>query len=267
MLYAYSIVMSIVLAIFLGLVQGLAEFLPVSSSGHLILVQHIFEIPGNMMFFNIVLHIATLVAVLIVFRKRVWQLVRNPLSRENLKLNLCLLLATAITVGFVLLFNDFIERTFVARVLPITFMITAIVLFATSFVGNKKGEGVQGGGQVGYPSAVVVGLAQGLAVIPGFSRSGFTISAGLIAGMKREKAAEFAFLMSIPIIIAALVYEVVSHDLPSTIEWLPMSVAFVVALLSGVFAIKFMLDVIKRVKLYWFSLYLIVIAIVAIIVV
>ena len=253
--------MSIVLAIFLGLVQGIAEFLPVSSSGHLILVQHIFNMPDNMMFFNIMLHIATLIAVCFVFRKKLMSLVRHPFSKDNLKLNLCLVLATAITVSFVLVFNDFIESTFTARILPITFMITAIILFATSFIKNNNRP-------IGYKSAATVGLAQGLAVIPGFSRSGFTISAALATGTDKQKAAEFAFLMSIPIIIAALVWELVRHPVSvEAIGWLPLSVAFITALLSGIFAIKFMLDVIKKIKLYWFSFYLIVIAIVALFIV
>jgi len=253
--------MPIVLAIFLGLVQGLAEFLPVSSSGHLILVQQVFGMPDDMMFFNILLHIATLIAVLFVFRKRVWSLAKNPFGKQNRKMSLSLILATAITVGFVLLFNDFIESTFTARVLPVTFIITAIVLMAVSMYSGKRQ------GHIGYGSAVITGLAQGLAVIPGFSRSGFTISAAMAGGVQRERAAEFAFLMSIPIIIAALVWEVARNPVSvSAIGWAPLVVAFATALLSGIFAIKFMMDIIKRVKLYWFSLYLILIAIVALIV-
>jgi len=239
--------MPIVLAVFLGLVQGLAEFLPVSSSGHLILFQHIFDMPGDMMFFNIMLHIATLLAVLIVFKKRVWQLVRHPI--KNLKMNLSLFIATIVTVGFVLLFNDFVEETFTVRVLPITFMITAIVLMFAS-TSNRP---------VGYQTAALTGFAQGLAVIPGFSRSGFTITT--------SRNPEFAFLMSIPIIIAALVWEVSRNSVDiSAIGWLPMSIAFLTALLSGIFAIKFMLDIVRRIKLHWFSLYLILIAFVTLLV-
>ena len=248
--------MSIPLAIFLGLIQGLAEFLPISSSGHLILVQHIFEMPQDMMFFNIMLHIATLIAVCFVFRKRTFKLVRHPFHPDNRRLNFCLILATAITVGFVLLFNDFLESTFTARVLPITFLITAIVLVWASFV--KPGKN-----QLTYTTAAALGLAQGLAIIPGLSRSGLTLSTALTSGIQRDHAAEFAFLMSIPIIIAALVWELVRNPISTTINWLPLSIAFIVALLSGVFAIKFMLDIIRRVKLYWLSLYLIVIALVA----
>jgi len=298
--------MTILVAIFLGIVQGLTEFLPVSSSGHLILFQSILNLPDDMMLFNIILHIATLLAVLFVFRKRIWQLIRHPFNKTNY----ALIMATIVTVGFVLLFKDFIDRTMTASVLPITFMITAIVLFSTTFVGREKNKStteltlstaeekatatetkksentkkrrsfflssssrantvVDSSTQkeISYTSALATGLAQGLAVVPGFSRSGFTISTALATGTSRERAAEFSFLMSIPIIIAALVYELISNPNPAPIAPLPLMLAFVAALVSGIFAIKFMLKLVKKIQLYWFSIYLIVLSIITIFVV
>ncbi|MCL2851335.1 MAG: undecaprenyl-diphosphate phosphatase [Firmicutes bacterium] len=259
--------MGITLAIFLGFVQGITEFLPVSSSGHLILAQELFSAPQDMMLFNIILHVATLLAVLVVFHKRIWQLVRKPFQKANY----CLLLATVITVTFVLLFKDWIDGMFGASVLSVTFMITAVVLVIASFLqddnrSSKFSPLYRNNGHPTYYSSFFTGLAQGLAVIPGFSRSGFTISAGLATGVSKEKAAEFSFLMSIPIIIAALVYELVSSPIPSNISPAPVIVGFIVALVSGIFAIKFMLHIVKRVKLYWFSLYLIVLSIITLIV-
>ena len=245
------------MALFLGLLQGLTEFLPVSSSGHLILAQHIFEVPGDLLLFNIMLHLATLCAVCIVFRKKLWELIKQPLHPTNIAIGI----ATVITVGFVLLFRDWIDRVFNVRVLPITFIITAIVLFSCSFVGQKN-QMPQGGGKKFWLLALITGLAQGLAVVPGISRSGATIAAGLAAGERREKAAEFSFLMSIPIIIAALVYELISNPTPSLGAPWPLVVGFVAALVSGIFAIRFMLHIIKRIPLYWFSGYLIVLAII-----
>ena len=243
--------MSILLSIFLGIVQGFTEFLPVSSSGHLILFQHIFAMPDDMLLFNIILHIATLLAVVIVFRKKIWQLVRRPLN----KMNALLLISTAVTVGFVLLFKDFIDSTFTYRILPITFLLTAIVLFATTFIKPRDKE-------VGFKSAFAVGFTQFIAVIPGISRSGTTISTLLFSGVKREQAAEFSFLMSIPIIIASFVYEMLDVTRANTIEVVPTIVAFIAALISGIIAIKFMLGVIRKVKLHWFSFYLVVLAII-----
>lgn len=252
--------MSIFVAIIMGLIQGVAEFLPISSSGHLILAQGLLGLPEDgLMLFNIMLHIATLLAVVIVFHKRIWKLVRNPFCKTNI----ALLISTAVTVGFVLLFRDWIDRTFTARVLPTTFMVTAVVLVAISLWGSGgKKDGVDKRG------ALVVGLAQGIAVVPGFSRSGFTISAALATGTKREVAAEYSFLMSIPIIVAALVYEVMGSGgvVMGDVGWVAMGVAFVVALVSGVAAIKFMLHIIRRIPLWWFSVYLVVAAAVALVV-
>jgi len=242
--------MSIILAIFLGLVQGLTEFLPVSSSGHLILFQHLFKMPGDMLLFNIILHLATLCAVILVFHKKIWQLVRHPFNKTNLYL----VVSTAVTCAFVLLFKDFIDRTFTHKILPVTFMLTALVLYAVTII-KPKDKPVTG------VTAIAVGLMQGIAVIPGLSRSGMTISTMLATGTKRQTAAEFSFLMSIPIIIASFLYEMLESGGKLHAEILPTAVAFVVALASGIFAIKFMLHIIQRVNFRWFSLYLVGIAI------
>jgi undecaprenyl-diphosphatase len=242
--------MSIWLAIFLGLLQGIAEFLPISSSGHLMVAQRLFKLPENMLMFNILLHIATLMAVIIVFRRRLLELVKKPFCKTNI----CLVIATGITCAFVVLFKDVIDKAFTFNVLPFTFFITAILLFATSFFGRGVRE-------VSYKTGIVTGLAQAVAVIPGFSRSGFTIAAGLSTGVKREAAAEFSFLMSIPIIIASFVYELISSSGALSMDILPMSVAFVAALFSGVVSITFMLSAIKNVKLHWFGVYLVVLSV------
>lgn len=237
-----------------GLIQGLTEFLPVSSSGHLILFQHLFDMPDDMLLFNILLHVATLCAVLIVFRKKIWQLIRHPLNKTNY----CLIISTVITCTLVVIFKDIIDKTFTHKILPITFLVTAIVLFSTTFIKPKDRD-------VTYKSSVLAGFAQGIAVIPGLSRSGVTISTMLATGTKREEAAEFSFLMSIPIIIASFVLELITSDGAFNIDIWPAIVAFIAAFISGILAIKFMLVVIKKVKLYWFSLYLVILAIVCLI--
>ena len=251
--------MSILLAIFLGIVQGLTEFLPVSSSGHLILFQHLFDMPDDMLLFNIILHVATLLAVVIVFRKKIYTLIRRPFN----KMNLMLLISTAVTVSFVLLFKDFIDSTFHHRILPLTFLVTAIILFLTTFINTR----VSRKEHVGFKSALLVGFTQFIAVIPGISRSGTTISTLLVTGVKRETAAEFSFLMSIPIIIASFVYELLNaRHSGATLDVAPTIFAFIAALLSGIIAIKFMLRVIQHVKLHWFSLYLVILAVVCLII-
>lgn len=243
--------MSIFLALFLGIVQGLTEFLPVSSSGHLIMFQRFFGLPEDMLLFNIILHIATLLAVVIVFRKKIWQLVRHPFNKTNLYL----LISTAITCTLVIIFKDIIDRTFTYKILPFTFVLTAMILYATTFIKKNEGE-------VTGKTACIVGVAQFFAVVPGLSRSGTTISTMLATGTKRQAAAEFSFLMSIPIIVASFVYELMDVGTGATLHVAPTIVAFIAATISGIVAIKFMLKIIQNVKLHWFSLYLVVLAIV-----
>lgn len=285
----------------MGIVQGLTEFLPVSSSGHLILFQKIFNLQGDMLLFDIILHIATLCAVVIVFRKRIWQLILHPFNKTNY----CLIVATVLTCALVVLFKDFIDGIFNYKILPVTFILTAILLYMTSFLGTaepnrqcpvthhgsqnsaavsgaessvgmscttiKKKAAVCGstaakklpvGDLVSYKSSVIAGLAQGIAVIPGLSRSGTTISVLLFAGTEREKAAEFSFLMSIPVIIASFLFELLTVKETLTLEILPTCAAFLFAFASGVIAIKFMLRLVKCVGLQWFSLYLVILSLV-----
>jgi len=240
-------------AIILGLVQGLTEFLPVSSSGHLLMFQELFGLRDVPLLFDIILHVATLCAVIIVLRKRIWQLIRKPFQKTNY----CLVIATAISCALVLIFNQFFDLTKEYRILPVTFLVTAIILFVVTLIPKREGD-------VKYKTGVIAGIAQGIAaVIPGISRSGSTITANLATGVKREEAAEFAFLMSIPVIIASLVYEIISShgDLTSMSFW-PVAFGFVSALITGIFAIKIMLKIVKKIKLYWFSVYLVALSIV-----
>ena len=247
--------MSVILALFLGLVQGLTEFLPVSSSGHLMLFQHLFSLPENMLLFNIILHLATLGAVVVVFRRRIWQLVRHPFNKTNL----CLLITTAITCLFVVLFNDFVEKTMTYKVLPFTFMVTAVLLFVTTICAKK---GARPEKHITFKSAVATGLAQSVAIMPGISRSGSTIAVALLTGTERARAAEFSFLMSIPVIVASFVYEIIKSGGEVQFQFAPTAVAFIAAFLSGIFAIRVMLAVVARVKLHWFGVYLVVLSVV-----
>jgi len=247
--------MAIWVAIVLGLVQGLTEFLPVSSSGHLLLFQRFFGLDDSPLLFDIILHIATLCAVIVVFRKKIWQLIRNPFQKTNY----CLLIATAITCTMVLVVHlaGWTDAMRDYRILPITFLVTAIVLFAVTMLPRKKE------GSPGYKTGIIAGIAQGIAIIPGISRSGSTIAASLATGVKREEAAEFAFLMSIPIIVASFVFEIISSpgDIALMSFW-PIAFGFIAALVSGIFAIKIMLKIVQKIKLYWFSIYLVILSVV-----
>ena len=259
--------MSIWIALVLGIVQGLTEFLPVSSSGHLTLLNKIFGISGNTLLLTILLHLATLFAVFYVLRKEIWQLICHPFSRQAKNLYL----ATIPTVAIVLLSKGFLEDSFAsAKLLPYCFLITAALLLFTYFLGKKNQQKVFEYPTVGFKNnirtSVVMGVAQGLAVLPGISRSGSTICAGLLSGEKRENVAKFSFLMSIPIILASMLYEIIKGDFGVVSQKgmaLPIIVAFLSAFIVGILSIKLMLKVVEKAKYYWFSIYLVALAILA----
>lgn len=245
-------------AIILGAVQGFAEFLPVSSSGHLLIMQRWLGITEGGLFFDIMLHIGTLIPVIIVFYKEILELFKKPFDKM-----LMLIIATipaAITGMFL---GDFVEGAFyggdllAACLLAATFLLTATELFISEWVSKKYDRALP----LSYKSSLMMGLAQSVAIVPGLSRSGTVISAGCFAGVERSKNANFAFLMSIPVILgAALVSGVKVIKDGATIEVLPLIFGVLTAAITGYIAIKVMLKIIKKANYKWFSLYLVIMA-------
>lgn len=255
--------MTILVALILGIVQGLTEFLPVSSSGHLMLLNSIFKIDGNFLMIEIILHVATLLAVVIIFRKEVWFLLKNPFSKQMKNL----VLATIPTIVIVFVFKFFTDSVFEsANLLPLTFMITAFILVISQVVCDKKKNCEKR--EIKKSSALLMGVMQGFAVMPGISRSGSTICTGLILGENKEESAKFSFLMSIPIILASLFYEIMfSSSEILSVGILPLIVSFFSAFLIGILSIKFMLKIVAKSKLYYFSLYLVILSILSLFIV
>lgn len=243
--------MKFVYALILGIVQGITEFLPVSSSGHLILMKQLFDIDTDMfgLSFDIAVHIATLVAVMVVFREQIIALIKKPFQ----KYVYLVVLATVPAVIVGLFFNDFIDEISASGgFLGISFIITAIVLI----IAEKVGKRVKDDDSIKYVDAGVIGLAQGIAVMPGISRSGSTLATGLIMGLKKETALTFSFIMSIPVILGSAVLGV--KDIiqePASFDVLVTLVGMVAAGISGYATIKFMLDFFKKRSLMWFSAY------------
>lgn len=241
--------MSILQAIILGIVQGLCEFLPISSSGHLTLFQTIFGIQEGTMFFDAMLHIGTLIAVFFYFRKTIWAMIRRPFS----KFPMFVLLATIPTIIVTLLLNDKLEAILGGQFLGIGFLITATLLTISSVipVGDKTIKTMT------WFDAIVMGLMQSLAIFPGVSRSGSTISGGLFVGLNRNFAAEFSFMMSIPAILGSAVFSFAK--LPKT-GLGDTSVATIIigtfcAMVAGFFAIRVMMNIIRKGKLTYFAIY------------
>lgn len=245
----------------LGAVQGLTEFLPVSSSGHLTLLQHLLQFDlegGSMTFINIMMHLGTLIAVIVVFWKDILALFKKPFK------TLLMLIAATIPAGVVgLLFNDEIDALFSGEnavlYLSVCFALTALLLLICEMAAKRRK--VQK--PLGWGSAAAMGLMQAVALFPGISRSGSTIVAGTLVGTRREDVAKFSFLMSIPVILGSFAVEVfgIVRE-PSSVAGvgangvIGMAVGVVLAAVFGFFAIKLMLRVIRKANYVWFSVYL-----------
>ncbi|MBQ8164978.1 MAG: undecaprenyl-diphosphate phosphatase [Clostridia bacterium] len=243
--------MKFIYALILGIVQGVTEFLPVSSSGHMILFKHLFDIDTEMfgLPFDIAVHVATLIAVFVAFREQIFALIKKPFQ----KYVYLIVIATIPAVIVGLFFNDFIDEISASGgLLGISFIVTSIVLI----IAEKVGKRVKDDDEIKYTDAGVIGIAQGIAVMPGISRSGSTLAAGLIMGLKKETALSFAFIMSIPVILGSAVLGVkdVIQD-PANFDVMATLVGMIAAGLSGYASIKFMLDFFKKRSLIWFSAY------------
>ena len=252
--------MNIFLALFfLGIIQGLTEFLPVSSSGHLVLFSKFFGVEESL-FLSILLHCATLLSILVVFHKDVWEIIRHPFSQKTMMF----VVATIPTCLIVLVLMPIVKQSFAGGLLPICFVISAcLLLFAENSKSGKTGK------PINNKTAFWIGVAQGFAVFPGISRSGATISAGLLQGADRKEVAKFSFLMSIPVILLSLlmeIFEIVAVGENVSLPVFPTIASFFAAFAVGIFAIKAMMKITEKANLKWFSLYLAIISIVSLIV-
>ena len=252
-------------SIILGTVQGLTEFLPVSSSGHLALLHRILgaDFGGNTLFFDIMLHVGTLIAVVAVLWRDILELFKKPFK------TLLILIVATIPAGVVgLLFNGWIEDVtngpYGVVILSCCFAVTAVLLLVTEHVAKKRQETQP----FGWKHGICMGLVQAVALFPGISRSGSTVAAGVLSGAERKSVAHFSFLMSIPVILgSALVSGIDVVKQPEIVTSIGgsglvgIAVGVVFAAVSGFFAVKFMLRVIEKANYKWFSLYLALLAV------
>ena len=247
--------MSVWQAIVLGSVQGLTEFLPVSSSGHLLLFEKIFHIDDNL-FLTLFLHLGTLFAVLVVYRKTLWQIIKRPFCDIAKKLYI----ASLITICLVCVFKSLIEGSFTGNFYILGFCISGFLLILTQILYSSRKQSSK---CLTYKNACLMGFAQGLACVPGISRSGSTICAGLLSGCEKNSVADFSFLMSIPIIVASMMYEVIFNNVGAySFDILALIVGFIVSFVFGLIAIKFMIKFIKKVSLTYFGIYLFMLSII-----
>lgn len=243
--------MTIFEAALLGIIQGLTEFLPISSSGHLVIGQKLLGISVSGNAFEVVVHLGTLVSVLIVFWHDIWKLIISLKSQTTQKYILAILMGTIPAVIIGLLFKDVITEAFEnIRVVSITLLITGIILLTTKFIKTKLKD-------ISVSSGLLIGFAQALAIVPGISRSGVTISTGMYLGIAPEKAAKFSFLLAIPAIVGAglLTGLDMLESTESLLPWSVLIVGFFSSLIIGWISLKWLLQLIKSGKFHWFGVY------------
>jgi len=253
----------------LAVIQGLTEFLPVSSSGHLVLAQHLLGTREGDIFFDVVLHLGTLGSVLVVYRREVLRLLRC--DRPALQYVLALVVGTLPAVVVGLLAKDVVEEIFHSPVFAAWgLLFTSLVLFSTRRAGTDEVRLVPDWEPRPVPllRALAVGCAQALAILPGISRSGSTIAASLWLGIGRAEAARFSFLLSVPAILGALVLQLIGGAASASVglrEWLMVGAAATVAFGTGLLAIRWTALAVVQAHFWRFSLYCLVVGIVALV--
>ena len=256
-------------ALILGIIQGLTEYLPVSSSGHLAIGQALFGMSDgedNLMF-TVAVHVATVLSTLVVLWSEIEWIVKGIFTFEmNDEMKYALnIVVSMIPVGIVgLFFKDQVEEIFGSGLLVVGFclLITASLLTFSYYARPRQKE------HISWKDALVIGIAQAVAVLPGVSRSGSTIATGIMLGNKKEKLAQFSFLMVIPPIVGEALLDVIKamkgEAVMGNIETVPLIVGFVAAFISGCLACKWMINIVKRGKLIYFGIYCAIIGVVTI---
>jgi undecaprenyl-diphosphatase len=248
-------------SIWLGLVQGLTEFLPVSSSGHLVLGQKLLGLNEPALLFDVVVHVGTLLAVFACFYKDIWGMLRglwarDQEARQGRRLLFLVIVGSVPTALMGFLLKDLFESMFASLyAVGAALIVTGFLLTLTRLTA---GEGVGAGKrimQVGAGRAFLIGLAQGMAITPGVSRSGATISVGLMLGLERKLAARYSFILSIPAILGALLLELFHLDSGVGVFTSSLLMGGATAAVSGFLALKFLLRVVDRGKLHFFAPY------------
>ena len=260
--------MEILHAILLGIIQGLTEFLPVSSSGHLEIMKTILgnkQVASQSVLMTVVLHFATALSTIVIFRNEIIDIFKGVLlkkSKEDFQFSIKIILSMIPATIIGLVFNDEMESLFNNQIsfVGIMLILTGAILFLAdkAKTTNKK---------VSFFDAIIIGLSQAVAIIPGISRSGATISTAVLLGVDKEKAAKFSFLMVVPLIIGKILKDLLDGgDLFVQSSVLELSAGFFAAFITGIFACKWMIKIVKNSKLKYFSIYCFVVGLSAIII-
>lgn len=244
-------------ALILGIIQGLTEFLPVSSSGHLELSKSILgdkSLPAESLMFTVVVHAATALSTIVVFRKDIAEILKGLFAFKNnesfqFSLKILVSMLPAAVVG--VLFNDEIEQLFSGQILLVGSMllITGLLLFLADKAKNTQKS-------VSFPNAIIIGLSQAIAILPGISRSGATIATSVLLGIDREKAARFSFLMVVPLILGKMAKDLMDGGVATeNSKLIVLIIGFSAAFLTGLIACRWMISLVKKSQLRFFAYY------------
>lgn len=259
--------MDILESIILGIIQGLTEFLPVSSSGHLELAKAIFgdtSVPEESLTFTVVLHFATALSTIVVFRKEIIEIIRGLFQfqwNEQMRFSVKIIISMIPAVIIGLLFEKELEAFFGGKILFVGAMllVTAVLLLLADKAKNTDKK-------VSFTGAVIIGISQAIAMLPGISRSGATISTSVLLGVDRTKAARFSFLMVVPLILGKVAKDILSGDISfQSSEIVPLSAGFIAAFVSGLLACNWMIALVRKSKLSYFSIYCAIVGVIAIV--
>ncbi len=263
--------MHLIQAILMGIVQGLSEFLPISSSAHLVFTSNFYKVfkgieishSNQEIFLDIMLHLGTLIAVLIYFRREVWTIIKalneglksKNYNSEDFKTGVYIIIGTVITVLVALPLTGVAEKlVFRPELVALLLILTGFILLFSEFLAKKRKEN----SPITLKNSVLIAIAQGLAALPGFSRSGLTIATGLLSGNDRITAAKYSFLLSIPIILgASMFYPLLEIDLKEVVEynWTAIIVGTIVSGIVGYLCIKYFMKFLSKFSLAVFGYY------------
>lgn len=264
--------MSVIQGILLGILQGVAEFLPISSSGHLDVAKNLFGLGDVPILFDVLLHLATLAAVCLYFRRKIWELLKtlarwiaqkqaDENEKQNRRMIIAIIISTAVTGVIGIATSKLIPNLSVKYVCA-GFVITAILLIFSAMIEKRNESKIKPAGNSKSPvsaiQALFIGFMQGVGTLPGISRSGSTIAGALFAGVDRKVAGEYSFIISIPAILGAFILEVKDLEKVSqTIGAAPIVAGCAAAFAAGYISLTLLMKIIQKGKLQWFAAYLI----------
>ena len=274
--------MTVIQGILLGILQGIAEFLPISSSGHLAVMQKLFSLEGVPLLFDIMLHLATLLAVVLYFRKKIWTLLcvfgrliaRRPalkaVNEDELlcgteargRMTILAVIITTVVTGAIGVFTSKLIPDMPVKVTCAGFIVTAILLVFSSIIERRNSGAVKNSAEkndgIKWYQAIVIGVMQGIGTLPGISRSGSTIAGSQLCGVNRAAAGEYSFIVSIPAILGAFLLELKDFaEVGSTVGAAPVIAGCAAAFAWGYISLAVLMKIIRKGKLEWFACYLI----------